>query len=106
MIPVTAGKNTANTGQNPSDEGPGTLNPCTSASGMGAPKRSETSDSPMAAMMKYWARIATRADVSASTVTRTVVTIPTTFSFRTGNTLTTLSANPTVYSATESACAR
>ncbi len=96
MIPVTAGKNTANTRQNPSDVGPGTLNPCTSASGSGEPKTSETSDSPMAAMMKYWARIATCADFSARTVTRTVVTIPTIFSSRAGNTLTTLSANPTV----------
>jgi len=50
----------------------------------------------MAAMMKYCARIATRADLSASSATRIVVTRPTGRSGRSGKARETLSAKPTV----------
>jgi hypothetical protein len=50
----------------------------------------------IAAMMKYCARMARRAEVIASRATRIVVTTPTARKFRRGKTVTTLSAKPTV----------
>ena len=50
--------------------------------------------------------MAALAETSARTATAIVVTIPTIFIFSMGNVLTTLSANPTVYNATDNACAR
>ena len=61
---------------------------------------------PMAAMMKYWALMAVRADVIAKAATARVVTNPTAFSFRNGKTAAMLSAKPTVYRATDSPWAR
>jgi hypothetical protein len=95
MIPVTAGKNTANTTQKPSlCEVP--PSPWTSTPSNGLPKSRERSERPMAAMMKYWARIATLAEVRANKATPTVVTRPTSLRFKEGKVCTRLSANPTV----------
>ena len=104
MIPVTAGKNTANTVQN----GSGSKSAGSTSAGAGEPDpmKNDTNDSAIAAMMTYCARIAARADSNARIVTTTVVAMA---SGRTGNsgaTAWTLSANPSVYRATDSACAR
>ncbi len=96
MMPVTAGKKTANTGQKPGEPGSAARKSVGAGSSSGPPNRSETSDSPIAAMITYWARIAARAERSASAATAAVVRSPTSFSFRTGKVLTRLSANPTV----------
>ena len=60
----------------------------------------------MAPMMRYWARMATRAEVRASAATASVVMIPTHRASSTGKALTTDSAKPTVYRATDRPWAR
>ena len=74
-IPVTAGKNTANTGQNPSgagtDSGGGAANPS------GAPPRkNDTSDRHIAAMITYCVLSAMSAETDATTAITASVTSP------------------------------
>ena len=96
MIPVTAGKNTANTVQNDSDRAADALNISISVASSGFPKTREISEMAMAVMITYWARTATCADFSASSATRIVTTMATACWSMAGNVRFTLSANPTV----------
>ena len=106
MIPVTAGKNTANTTQKFS-RGTSARGTVTISGGpTELPRKNEMSDTPIAPMMKYWARMAARADFRASAATSTVVRSPTSRSSTCGNTFFTDSAKPIVYRATDRACAK
>ena len=96
MIPVTAGKKTANTTQNPSERAADAPNISISVASSGFPKTRETSETTMAVMITYWALIATAADFSARSATRTVTTSATVCWSSAGNVRFTLSANPTV----------
>src|SRR5680860_278847 len=97
IIPVTAGKNTAKTTQKSSELRSAAPHISMVVSSMGPPKNRDSKDSTIPNMMKYWARIATLADMVAKVATPTVVTRPTVIKSREGNTLVTLSAKPTVY---------
>ena len=104
MIPVTAGKKTANTSQNgTTSKPPGGAG---TASAVPVPRKNDTSDSTIAAMITYCALMAVRAEISAKPVTRTVVTSASGRIGISGATALTLSANPSVYSATDNAWAR
>ena len=96
MMPVTAGKKTAKTVQKGTGVWLASNAISAGVASTGFPKRRERRERVMAPMTKYWARMATRAEVRARAATKTVVTTPTTFTFREGNTPTMLSANPTV----------
>ena len=75
-MPVTAGKNTANTGQNP--KGAGTRSGGGAANPVGAPPRKNaTSENAIAAMMKYWLLSATFAESVATTASTVSVASPT-----------------------------
>ena len=82
MMPVTAGKKTANTAQNPTrtDGSMPAARASSTTEGSGgptdAPTASEISESAIAPMITYCARIAARADMSASPATSTVTTTP------------------------------
>lgn len=67
-IPVTAGKKTAKTCQKPTLSNGG--DPASSAA---PPRKNETRERPIAAMMKYCARIAIRAEAMATAATPMVV---------------------------------
>lgn len=95
MMPVTAGKKIANTVQKPV-VGSAPAQISTSVFSMGLPKISEIRETAMAAMMKYWARIAARADTMARTATATVVIKAVTFRSSVGKTPVRLSAKPMV----------
>ena len=93
MIPVTAGKNTANTTQKLAE---GRAAAAVGPGATGCPNRNDSNDSAMAPMITYWARMAARTDSSATAVTSTVVTRPTAVWFRLGKTRARLSAKPMV----------
>ncbi len=94
MIPVTAGKNTANTAQNGSrSKPPGGAG---TAGAVVVPRKNDTSDSTIAAMITYCALIAVRAETRASTVITTVVASASGRAGTPGATTFTLSANPSV----------
>ena len=75
-MPVTAGKNTANTGQKPNgagtSDGAGDANP----SGV-PPRKNDTSEKAIAAMMKYWDLSARSADSEETVASTASVTSPT-----------------------------
>ena len=106
MMPVTAGKKTAKTAQNPTNS---TVSKLAASDGSGTtswPKNRAIKEAAIAAIMKYCALMATSAEVSASAVTKTVVINATGTSGTVGYTRRILSAKPMVYSATDSAWAK
>ncbi len=106
IIPVTAGKNTAKTTQNPSEWRSAAPHISMLVSSMGLPNIKDNNDSAIPIMIKYWALMATWAETIARMAIPAVVIKPTILKSRDGKTLVILSAKPTVYSATESAWAR
>ena len=96
IIPVTAGKNRAKTDQKGAGSVRADPHISISEDSRGLPKKKETSEKTIAAMMKYWVRTAKLADLTATTVTRMVVPRAIAVALRVGKAVTTLSAKPMV----------
>ncbi len=96
IMPVTAGKKTANTVQKFSDCAAGTPHNSIYESSIGLPKKKDTSENAIIAKITNCALIAAFVENMERRLSRIVVTTPTTFIFKEGNIATILSENPMI----------